>query len=61
MCLAYVFDRATIGVATFSTMATEGTKVSCDSVVMMMQVSMGLAGAFLSGSHTTWCNSRQWC
>ncbi|KAL0036155.1 hypothetical protein WJX79_006227 [Trebouxia sp. C0005] len=25
------------------------------------QVSMGLAGAFLSGSHTTWCNSRQWC
>jgi len=43
-CLAYVFDRATIGGATFSTMATEGKKFSRDSVVIMKDAGVYWAG-----------------
>ncbi len=43
-CLPYVFDRATIGGATFSTMATEGKKFSRDSVVIMKDDGVYWAG-----------------
>ena len=43
-CLAYVFDRATIGGATFSTMATEGKKFSRDSVVILKDAGVYWAG-----------------
>ncbi len=43
-CVAYVFDRATIGGATFSTMATEGKKFSHDSVVIMKDDGVYWAG-----------------